>query len=322
MRRRAVLVSGVAALFGSSAFGQGSRTVKVGMLAASPLAKSVLTPTVVRRLGERGYREGGNMTLHYRSADGVAERFPQLARELIALECDLIFAVGPEHTARALRDARSPTPVVFYAADYDPLERGLVRSLSRPDGNLTGVYLPVLDLVGKQMQILREIRPGMRRLLVFSDTFTRSLLAPARKAAQAMGIELVVVEFEKGPYDFATALQAGRRSKMEGFLALPSPFFTPQRADLAAQLLANRLPSVGPRSFAESGILIGYWPDTGKMLVKAADLGVRILKGAKPAELPVEQSDDVELIVNGRTARALGLKMPESVLARATRMIE
>src|SRR5438128_1498580 len=104
MKRRVVLLSGVAALFGSSAFGQGSRNVKVGILSPTPLAKSVLTPTIVRRLVERGYREGGNMTLEYRSADGVVERFPQLARELIALQCDLIFAVGPDVAALALRD--------------------------------------------------------------------------------------------------------------------------------------------------------------------------------------------------------------------------
>jgi putative ABC transport system substrate-binding protein len=321
MKRRVVLLSGVAALFCSSAFSQGSRNVKVGILSPTPLAKSVLTPGIVRRLGERGYREGGNMRLEYRSTDGVDERFPQLARELIALKCDLIFAVGPDLAALALRDARSPTPVVFYAADYDPIERGLVGSLSRPDGNLTGVYLPWLDLVGKRMQILREIRPGMRRLLVFSDKYNRNLLAPARKAAQAMGIELVVVEFDKAPYDFAPALEAGRRSKVEGLLVSSSPVFTPQRAELAAQLLASRLPSIGSGLFAESGILIGYGPDTGKALAKAADVGVRILKGAKPAEVPVEQSDDAELVVNARTARALGLKMPESILARATRIV-
>src|SRR4051812_28000315 len=116
-KRRIVLLSGVAALFGSSAFGQGSRNVKVGILSPTTLAKSVLTPTMVRRLGERGYRDGGSMTLEYRSADGVDERFAPLARELIALKCDLIFAVGPELAARALRDARPSMPVVFFAAD-------------------------------------------------------------------------------------------------------------------------------------------------------------------------------------------------------------
>lgn len=321
MKRRDLLAAGAFALVPSAAFAQ-ARPVKVGMLSPLPLAKSLLTPGIVRRLGELGYREGRNMVLEYRSADGASERYPQLARELIGLKCDIIFVAGPELPARALRDARSTIPVVFLANDYDPVERGIVRSLARPDGNITGVYVPILVLVAKRMQILREVSPGIRRLLVLSDGYTRDQLAVVRKTGDAMGMQIVVVEFEKAPYDLAAAFDSGRKADVQGLLSLSSPILAGHFAAMAAKALEHRLPSIGSQGFVERGGLIGYGPDAAKITAKVAEVGVRILKGAKPADIPVEQADDVELAINSKAARTLGVKIPESVLARATRVIE
>ena len=149
-RRRFLLATALGAIAPVRTFAQ-ARPVKVGML--GPRAKSFFAPFVLQRLAELGYREGSSMVLEYRHADGVADRFPQLARDLIKLECDLIFAIGSEHAARALRDARSPVPIVFLAVDYDPLEQGIVKSLARPGGNLTGVYALNLPMVLKRLEI-------------------------------------------------------------------------------------------------------------------------------------------------------------------------
>lgn len=322
MKRRCFLIaSALGAIAPAGAFAQ-TRPVKVGMLSPRPLAESVLTPNIVQRLAELGYREGVGMVLEYRSADGHADRFPKLARELIGLKCDVIFAVGPEHAAKALRDARSPTPVVFYANDYDPLEKGIVRSLSRPDGNMTGVYVPQNALVAKRFQIMGEAVPAARRFLVLSDAFTQDQLIAARKAADGMGLQLTVVEFAKPPYDFAAAFDTGRKARVEAFMVLTSPAFAMHAATWIALVDKHRLPGIGTAVFGENGLLLGFGAHPTKGTRRAAELGARILKGAKPADIPVEQDDEFELVINAKTAKALGVKIPESVMARATRIVQ
>ena len=319
-RRRFLAAFAVAAGWPDGLLAQ-QRTVKIGMLSVVPLARTVLAAAVVRRLEELGFRQGRNMQLEYRFAD-AAEGFPSLARELVALKCDLIFAVGPEAPAKAMRDTPSSIPVVFLANDYDPVERGIVRSLGRPEGNMTGIYTPALALAAKRMQILREVVPSVRRALVFSDPYSRDLLAAARKAADATSTSLSVVEFDRQPYDLAAGFESGARDRVECLLILSSPVFYVLRDTLAEHALKRRLPSVGHTTYAEAGALLGYGVDAPKVGARVAEVGVRILKGAKPGDIPVEQVDDVELAINVRTAKALGVKVPESALARATRLIE
>jgi putative tryptophan/tyrosine transport system substrate-binding protein len=298
------------------------RSAKIGILSPRPLAESLLTPHIVKRLEELGYRQGKGTVIEYRSADGHADRFPRLARELIDTKCDLIFAVGPEHAAKALQDAHSPVPVVFYANDYDPLEKGIITSLSRPSGNITGVYVPTIALVAKRLEIMREMVPGARRFLVLADTFTREQLAAARKAADSMGIELTVAEFAGQPYDFAGAFETGRKARVDAFMVLTSPAFAMHATTWVAMVGQHRLPGIGTGIFADYGLLLGYGSRLDKGTRRAAELGARILQGAKVADVPVEQDDAFEFVVNSKTARALGIKVPESIRARATRIVQ
>lgn len=263
------------------------------------------------------------MVLEYRSADGFAERFPKLARELLELKCDVIFAFGPEHSARPFRDTRSAVPVVVLAIDYDPLGKGIVANLRRPGGNITGVYIPQVALAAKRLEIAQEVFPGASRFLVLGDVYTRDQLAALRKAAEARKARLTVVEFARPPYDYAGAFETGRQAGVEVFVGMASPVFAADRRKLAALLASQRLPAVGIRdTYAEAGFLLSYGADVNKAAMRAADIGVRILKGANPADIPVEQSTEFELVINLRTAKSLGVKIPYSVLARATRVIE
>jgi putative ABC transport system substrate-binding protein len=299
-----------------------TRPMRIGMLGPRSLAESNYAPGVVRRLAELGYRDGAGAVIEYRSSEGFADRYPRLARELTALQCDLIFAIGTELVARALQDARSLAPLVFVAVDYDPLEKGIVGSLRRPDRNTTGVYVPENALVAKRLEVMHEVVPAARRFLVLSDTIIQHLLPMARKAAEAAGVQLTIVEFSSQPYDYEKAFQAGLNAKVQAAIVLTSSVFSTDRRKITALLAKYRLPGIGGSlQNAEAGFLLGLTVDTAKFTRRAAEIGVRILKGARPADIPVEQADEFELAINAKTAQMLGIKIPESVLARATRII-
>jgi putative ABC transport system substrate-binding protein len=321
-RRQVVFAAALGAL--SVRYGAAqTRSVRVGILLARPLNQSFYGPGIVRRLGELGYREGSSMLLEHRSADGIADRFPRLAAELIQANCDVIFAVGPEQPVRALQIAGSRVPVVFLAVDYDPLEKGVVTNLSKPDRNTTGVYIPQGLLAAKRLEILREMLPRARRFLVLSDIFSKDQIAAVRDAAEAANVQLTVIEFARSPYDFAAAFESAQQARVEGFIGLTSPVFATRSAELAELLNRYKLPGAGwTPAVMRAGFLIGYGEDSAKVSRRAADIGARILKGAKASDIPVEQADEFEFVINSTTARALGIKIPESVMARATRIVQ
>ena len=318
MNRRQLLTALVLAPL-SSAFAQ-SRATKVGFLLAVPLAKSVLAPIVVSRLGELGYRDGKSSTFVYRSGDGIPDRFPQLARELVEAKCDLIFAIGPEHAARALKAATTTIPIVFFANDYDPLRADVVRNLARPGANITGVYVPEPELVAKRVELIRESLPAARRLLVFSDPFSVDQLGAARKAAQSAGLEIVIVEFSKPPYDLVKALE--RATEVDALMVMTSPALFASLETLRAPLTKRRLPSIGTGGYTARGILFGFGAVGDVALRRTAEIGVAILKGTSPSAIPVEQPREYEFTINATLAREIGLKIPESLSARATRIIQ
>lgn len=292
------------------------------MLAPRPLAESFYTGLIVQRLRELGYREGSGMVLEYRATRAVPQRYPEMAHELVALKCDLIFAVGPDNGVIALRDARTSIPVVFLAIDFDPLQSGIVTSLGRPGSNITGVYVPQGELAAKRLDILREVLPSAKRFLIFSDEFTRDQLATLRRRADSTGAQLVIAEFSRQPYDYAAAFDTARKEKAEALVGLASAVFAADGAKIGALLAEARLPSAGTSAaMAERGFMLSYGPDNSKITRRVAEIAVRILKGAKPAEIPVEQADEFTLVVNGPVASKLGLRIPESVMARATRII-
>jgi putative ABC transport system substrate-binding protein len=323
MKRRHFLIGGALGALGLSRAAAQTRRAKIGMLSARPLHGSFYVSAVVQRLAELGYGERTGTVLEIRAAEGKVDQYPKLARELVEQKCDVIFAIGPVYTARALQDARSPAPVVFLAVDYDPLDKRIITSLGRPGGNITGVYIPQAELAAKRMQIMHEVVPAARRFLVFVDAYSTDQIGAVRKAAEAARVELTVIEFSKPPYDYAAALEAGRKAQVEALIGLASPVFAANAAALSALLVKYRLPGAASSvPHAEAGFLISYGADVTKVSRRAAEIGARILKGAKPADIPVEQAAEFELAVNARTARALELKIPESVLARATRIVQ
>ena len=317
--RRKFMLASAFACVATRAVAQRGKRARIGILGPTALQRSVYASALASVLADLGYGQG---SLEYRASDGIAERYPRQAKELVDLKCDVIYAVGPEAAVRALHDARAPTPIVFLAVDYDPVEKGVVSSFRRPDRNTTGVYVPQAALVLKRMEILREIVPSARSFLVLADVFSRDQMGPVRSAAQNAGIRLVVHEFVSHPYDFRAAFDVGRQAAVQGMIGLASPVFPQRREEIVALLTKHRLPAVGSNPLqVEAGYLMTLAPDVRKTARRAAEIGVRILKGARPADIPVEQVDEFELAINARSARMLSIKIPESVLARATRII-
>jgi len=323
--RRQFLVAGaLGALNVRYAAAQGRRP-RVGMLTGLPVDKSVVAPLLLNALAELGYRDGAGMILEYRhsAGDDREDRLLQLARELIAAKCDLIFALPSEPIARAFLNAQTQVPVVFAAVDYDPLEKRIVSSLRQPGGNLTGVYVPIGALTAKRLEIAQEVLPAARHFLVLTDTHTREQLAILRRAAESRQVQLTVIEYGQRPYDLQAGFDAGRRAGVEALIVFSSGEFASRRGELSALVAKYRLPLFASAFMAgEPGMLVGYSQDLPKVLRRAAEMGIKILKGGKPADMPVEQADTFELTVNLKTAAALGVKIPYSVLARATKVIE
>jgi putative ABC transport system substrate-binding protein len=317
--RRHFLLAGALGALGLPYSVAQTRPARIGMLSA--IAKSFFAPVVIQRLDELGYREGSTRALEFRSADGKSERFPRLANELLKLNCDLIFTIGPEHAARPFRDVPSTVPVVFLAIDYDPVEKGIVDTLARPGRNMTGVYALNKEIVVKRLELAKEVLPGAMRFLVFSDPYNGDQLAALRRAAESKRYQLAFVEFAQPPYSYAAAVETGRRAGADALILLTSPVFANNHAELFALAVSNRLPVIG---FAtpEAVFPVGYSANAVKIAERAAEMGVRILKGAKPAEMPIDQAGEFDLQVNLKAAKALGMKIPYSVLARATRLVE
>jgi putative ABC transport system substrate-binding protein len=298
-----------------------TRPVRIGVLA--PRQRPIFLPPFLKRLGELGYVEGKNLTVEFRSADGVVERFPSLARELIQAKCDLFIALGTEHPARALLEAKAGIPVVIVAITYDPVKAGVVSNLRQPGGIVTGVSLSAPAAAAKRLEILREIVPNAKRLLVLVDSQSEPQLEAVREAAKKLRVEIVVETLAALPYDFESAFAKGRAAGIEAVSVLDSPVFLDQRTKIAELAIKHRLVSVSAHVFfAEAGLLISYGANLAKIFARAGDIAASILKGAKPGDIPVEQPTDFEFVVNMKTAKALGISILPSILFRADRLIQ
>lgn len=291
------------------------------MVASRPLSESIYTAHIVRRLEQLGYRRDAGMQLVYRHpAAGLG--YTKLVRELAEQDCDLIVNAGTASAASALREARIKAPIVFLAINYDPVRAGIVSSLRRPGGNATGVYLQQEAIAAKRFEIMREIMPGARRFAVLTDRNTKEQLDAIRTASSGSGITLEVGEFDRPPFDFGPVFEKAKRNRVDAVTVLGSPAFAERWADLGGIMTNNKFPGIGSSGSADAGFLVAYNADPRKAAQRAADMAARILKGANPSETPVELADEFELVVNLKTAKSLNLKIPYSVLARATRVIE
>jgi len=302
---------------------QVGKVYRIGALSAGAPRSSPHWVAFSQRLNELGYVEGSNITIEFRSAEGHPDRFPGLMAELLRSGVDVILPVGPEASLRAAKDATTTIPIVVVAIDYDPLTRGHVQSLARPGGNVTGVFLRQPELTAKRIEFLREAVPHVRSLVVFWDAFSRDQLEEAGAAARSAGLQLQRFEFREPPYSFDAPTREAVRKRAGAMLGLASPIFFRQRADLAQLAIKNNLPAIAPfHEAAEAGILISYGASLPAMLRRAAEHIDRIFKGTPPSDLPMEQPTKFDLVLNSRTAKALRLTIPQSLLLRADRVIE
>jgi putative ABC transport system substrate-binding protein len=274
-------------------------------------------------LRDLGYVEGKNMVIEYRSAEGRYERLPELATDLVRLNVDLIVATASPATKAAIQ-ATSAVPIVFVNV-ADPLATGLVHSLGRPGGYVTGFTTDPTEMTGKQLELLTQIIPKLSRVAAFENTsnpYHRVRAKEAEGAARALGVQLKIVEVRR-PSDFGAAFASLTRGRADALLVFSDAMFAQHRAEIIDLAAKRGLPTVfAGREAAEGGGLAAYGPDRRYVHRRAAAYVDKILKGAKPGDLPVEQPTKFELVVNLKTAKALGLTIPPSLLLRADQVIE
>ncbi len=325
MRSRRLALLAMLALVALSATDANAQSApkayRVGYLTPSlqPARENALRGEL-RRLG---YAEGQNLTIEYRSAEGQFDRLPALAGELAGLNVDVIVATVTQ-ASLAAKKATSTIPIVMIAV-ADPVGAGLVASLARPGGNVTGTSASAGEVVGKQLQLLQELRPKASRVGVLSNpantVYGKQALAEAKKAAAKLKIRLQIAEARRPEeFDRAFATIAGQRA--DALLIIGDPVFTAHAPHLAELGVKHRLPTVSLlREYAEQGFLMTYGPDFTDAHRQAAGYVDRILKGARPADLPVEQGTKFELVINSRTARLLGIAVPQALVGRADQVL-
>jgi putative ABC transport system substrate-binding protein len=301
---------------------QAAKIARIGYLVggSGPIAEAFL-----QGLRDLGYVEGRNLVIEYRSAAGKPERLPALAAELVALKVDLIVAPSTV-AALAAKQATSTIPIVSITI---PVTNGLVTSLARPGGNVTGLAFFSPELVGKCLEQLKQAVPGVSRVAALwqpggqGERTERDMLKGAEVAARALGVQLHFVE-ARGPESFDAAFSDMTRARVGALTVLPFNMFFNDRRRLVDLAAKNRLPAVYPwREFVDAGGLISYGLNVADLFRRAATYVDKILKGGvKPADLPVEQPTKFELVINLKTAKALGLTIPPSVLGRADQIIE
>jgi ABC-type uncharacterized transport system substrate-binding protein len=326
VRRRAfiTLFGGAAAAWPLVARAQQQGKLPViGLLGANTAsAMSQWTAAFVQRLRELGWIEGRTVAIEYRWAEGRSERYAEIAAELVRLKVDVIVTSG-NVAALAAKQATATIPIVFPAA-ADPVGTGLVASLARPGGNVTGRSLQHTDLAGKRLELLREVVPNLRQVAIMANAGSIGSVLEIREvheAARTLGLEVVTLEIRHAE-DIAPAFEGLKRG-VEALYVVGDPLVTTNRIRINNMALAARLPTMHAfREYVEAGGLMSYGANFPDMFRRAGDLVDKILRGAKPADIPVEQPTKFDFIINLTTAKLLGLTIPESLLLRADEVIE
>jgi len=301
---------------------QGKTLPTIGFLGASTSSNwNHWTAAFVRRLGELGWIEGRTVAIDYRWAEGHSERLAEIAAEFVRLKVDVIVTVGSG--ALAAKQVTSAIPIVFAAAT-DPLGGGLVASLARPGGNATGLSMQASDAVGKRLELLRELLPDLRRLAIIGNVdypATVHEIAEVRAAARTLGLDVDVLEIRRAE-DIAGTFPA-LKSGSQALYVCADPLVNANHARINTLALGARLPTIHPiRDFLGAGGFMSYGPSAVHLFRRAAEYVDKILHGARPSELPVEQPTKFDLVFNLTTATALDIAVPSSLLARADEVIE
>jgi putative ABC transport system substrate-binding protein len=303
---------------------QGARIPRIGILwVYAPSANSVFADAFRQGLRALGYVEGRTILLEERWAEGKFDRLPSLARELVRLNVDVIVTASTP-AAQAAQQATRTIPIVITLVT-DPVGSGIVGSLARPGGNITGLSLMHPELTGKRLELLKEVIPQVRRVAVFWSASTpayRLLLSETEKAARSLGLQLYVVEVG-GPNDLDNAFAAITRDRVEALVLLPDVLFRNQQRRIRDLASRSQLPVMyWSRELVDAGGLMAYGANIPDQYRQATIVMDKILKGAKPADLPIEQPTKLELVINVKTAKALGLTIPQPVLLRADYVVE
>jgi putative tryptophan/tyrosine transport system substrate-binding protein len=327
MKRVAVVLFSLAVLAASLAANaqQAGRVYRLGILflsAAAPSDPPALWNQLPTALRELGYLEGQNLVVERRSAEGKVDRLPGLARELVQLRVDVIVAASPA-AIRAAKDATTTIPIVMFGS-IDPVATGLVASLARPGGNMTGVLIAAEGtLAGERLELIKEAVPRAAwiALLVPDAPTSGTQVQEARETASSLGVKLVIVEVRDGDYDRAFATMVAKRAG--ALFVLASPVLNRDRKRIIDLAAKHRLPAIYQwREHVEEGGLMAYGSSLSGLSRRAATYVARIFKGAKPADLPIEQPVKFDFVINMKTAKALGLTIPGSVLLRADEVIQ
>jgi putative tryptophan/tyrosine transport system substrate-binding protein len=325
MRRREfiTLVGGAAASWPRAVWAQQPKMPTIGFLGANAAsAQTEWTAAFVQRLRELGWIEGRTVSIVYRWAEGRSERYADIAAELVRLKVDLILTAGNE-AAIAVKQATSVIPIVFAVAG-DPIGTGLIASLARPGGNVTGLSLQFTDLAGKRLELLREVIPGLRRLVVMAHISSPNAVRESREViatASTLGLEVSTLEIQRAE-DIAPAIEA-LKGRADALYVCGDPLLNTNRISINALALAARVPTThGLREHVEAGGLMSYGANFADLFRRAADYVDKILRGTKPADLPVQQPTKFDLVINLKTAKSLSLTVPPTLLARADEVIE
>jgi putative tryptophan/tyrosine transport system substrate-binding protein len=324
MKRREfiTLLGGAAAWPLAARAQQPSKLPTIGFLGATPSIESQRVAAFVRRLRELGWIDGRNLAIEYRWAEGRNERYAENAAEFVRLKVDVIVTVATPPTVAA-KQATSVIPIVF-AATNDPVGSGLVASLSRPGGNVTGLSNQVSETGGKKLEFLREVVPGLHRLAILANVSNPGVLLDmneAQAAAGSLGLEVIKSKIQRAE-DISPAIDA-LKGRADALYVCADPLVNTHRIGVNILAVAARLPTMhGLREYVEAGGLMSYGANVPDLFRRAADYVDKILRGARPTDLPVEQPTKFDFVINLTTAKALGLEISPTLLARADEVIE
>jgi putative ABC transport system substrate-binding protein len=305
---------------------QPKKIPRLGYLSARDPASDATRAEAIRQgLRQFGYIEGENFAIEYRYAEGKRERFAQLAAELVRLKVDIILIAGGDAPVRAAMNATKTIPIVMSGGGADPVKASLVENLARPGGNVTGITNLTGELGGKRLELLKGVIPKLARVAVLYEPANPSSALEVKEIlpVEARALKLTIQPLEiRAPEEFERAFTVEGKERPDGLYVSPGALLNTHRKRIVEFALKRRLPSIYPRrEYADEGGLMSYDADIAEGYRRVAYYVDRILKGAKPADLPVEQPTKFELVINLKTAKQIGVTIPQSVLYRADRVI-
>lgn len=322
LSRRRIALALTAAAFAGPALPQAAgRRYRVGWLSTANNFREPHYLAFESRLAALGLIEGKNLVIERRHADSDVGRLPRLADEMAGLKCDVLFGGGNAANLAALAAVARGVPIVIVAVDFDPVAAGFVASLARPGGNVTGVTAQQSVMPAKRLELLKECLPGLNRLAVCTNAWTHDQLRAATEAAERLSLGLQVIDLKGPPFMFRPAIDQAVRARAGALHMLGSGLWVSSRSEIIDLALRAKLPTMFHQAeWVRLGGLISYGFDFPDMWRRAADMVVRVLRGASPASIPMEQPSTFELAINTTTARKLGLKIPESIQIRAEKI--